>query len=545
MRRVCGLGILGYLVCCRGAALSQDSAKTAPSTAPPPATAGENASAEAKLLATVREALERNAQEIKSLKEQYARDMAEQKKKVAAQQQQIQLLEQTARKLQEQIRASPAGDRQQKIAQLQQKQLGVLEEQSQLIADQLEQKAAVVDKLQTQTATLESRAGQAAERDRKAAAAIDQLTDALDNQRRNTPNLPPQLKSWFLPSGTDSTPVSMFSTFDVYYNLYPNRRGAGEFAFDQYTPFFLYQLNRRMLLSAEVTFNLSGATLGQAQLDMFINDWLTVDIGYFLAPVGFISERLDPVWINKLPDLPLAAYQVIPDGLALTGVQMRGAKYLFGSPIKMEYSGYMTNGLGVPGQGQVADWYDLGGVLGTSSSVNEAMAYGARLGFWYPAMGINLGVSEFVNAPYSASSGAVMSIWQPYFNYHRGNWDYRFEYGDNYEATRQFIGNNIHREGFYSQIAYRDYRSIQKHRQRLEYVFRFSEARFQGIDQASVTASAFDPPSTAPVNRNQYTFGLNYYIYASTVLKFAYEFNQEINKSFNDNVFMIQFATNF
>ena len=46
-------------------------------------------SEEAKLLSAVREALERNAQEIKSLKEQYAKDMAEQQKKVEAQQKQI------------------------------------------------------------------------------------------------------------------------------------------------------------------------------------------------------------------------------------------------------------------------------------------------------------------------------------------------------------------------------------------------------------------------------------------------------------------------
>jgi hypothetical protein len=278
---------------------------------------------------------------------------------------------------------------------------------------------------------------------------------------------------------------------------------------------------------------------------MFINDWLTADIGLFLAPVGFMSERLDPVWINKMPDLPLSMFQVIPDGLGLTGLQFRGAKYLFGSPIKMEYSTYMTNGLGVPGQGQAADWYDLAGVLGTSGTVNEAMAYGGRIGFWYPAMGINLGVSEFVNAPYTKSSGAVMSIWQPYFNYHRGNWDFRFEYGDNYERTKPFIGNNIHREGFYTQVAYRDYQSIQKHRQRLEYVFRFSDARFQGINQASVTPSAFNPPATSPVDRNQYTLGLNYYFYASTVLKLAYEFNSELRKNFHDNVFIMQFATNF
>ena len=83
------------------------------------------------------------------------------------------------------------------------------------------------------------------------------------------------------------------------------------------------------------------------------------------------------------------------------------------------------------------------------------------------------------------------------------------------------------------------------HLQRLEYVFRFSETTFHGIDQSLVNVSTFSAPQNAPVNRDQYTLGLNYYFYASSILKFAYEINSEARRSFRDNVFMIQFATNF
>jgi hypothetical protein len=268
-------------------------------------------------------------------------------------------------------------------------------------------------------------------------------------------------------------------------------------------------------------------------------------VGYFLAPIGFWNERLDPRWINKLPDIPLVMRQVIPDGLTMTGLQFRGAKYLFGSPLKMEYSAYATNGLGVPGSGKPADWADLGALIGTTSNVNNAMAYGGRIGFWLPARGINFGVSEFVNAPYSFADGAAVSIWQPYFNYHYGNWDYRFEYGNMYEATKSFIGSNIRRSGLYTQIAYRNYHSIHKHLQRLEAVFRYSQARFSGIDQGKLDLTSFSPPMSAPVNDNQYTIGINYYFYPSTILKLAYEINQEVARSLNANVFMMQFATNF
>jgi hypothetical protein len=353
------------------------------------------------------------------------------------------------------------------------------------------------------------------------------------------------LKEWFLPSGTNVTPISIWNTVSTRYDLFPSQRGAGQFSFEEWSPFFLVQLNKRMLISGEITFTPAGVSLGQAQLDIFINDWLMADIGYFLAPIGFWNEALDPEWVNKLPDAPLVMRQVIPDGLAVTGLQLRGAKYLFGSPIKMADAAFASNGLGVPGAGGVTDWADNGGLIGTTANVNNAMAYGARLSFWLPARGINLGVSEFVNAPYSAGSGVYYSVWQPYFNYHRGNWDVRFEYGNSYENTKTFIGNNQQREGMYAQVAYRNYNSLRQHVQRLEYVARFSDAFFHGVNLTYPELASFSPLQNAPVDRNQYTLGVNYYFYATTILKFAYEINSELHRDLHDNVFMMQFATNF
>ena len=565
--------ILGCLVCV-GVASGDDaeSPKTsqttgsgaAKTTADAPATGAASKTEEAKLLEAVRDALQRNVQEVKALKDQYARDMEQQRKTVAAQQKQIDTLQQSARLLEERLKAAQASippaagvqnvpvgqnpqgpDRQQRLSDIQQKQLKVLEEQMGLVTDEVEKQAPAVEKLQGQAATLESRSKQAAQRDRQVADALSGLREGFDNQQRNPPWLPAPLKEWFLPSGTNVTPISVWSTVSTRYDILQGQRGAGQFQFEEFTPFFLVQLNKRMLLSAELSFDQGGVGLGQAQIDMFINNWLTMDVGYFLAPIGFWNERLDPRWVNKLPDIPLVMRQVIPDGLTVTGLQFRGAKYLFGSPLKMEYSVFASNGLGVPGAGKAADFADLGGLVGTTGNVNNAMAYGGRLGFWLPAKGINFGVSEFVNAPYGAGEGPVYSIWQPYFNYHYGNWDFRFEYGNSYENTKTFVGNNIRREGLYAQIAYRNYQSLHQHLQRLEYVFRFSDAFFHGIDQSKLDLTAYSPLMNAPIDSNQYTIGVNYYFYASSILKFAYEINSQLHRPLRDNVFMMQFATNF
>jgi hypothetical protein len=557
-----------------GMALGDDGAAPQPApagSAAPRNQAGSGATAElqswqteqAKLLAAVKEALERNAKELKTLKEQYTRDMAEQKKKVEEQQNQIASLQQAAQAIQDRQKTQAAApnalgaqnaqgqDRHQKLDDLQQKQIDLLERQAQLVADELSQQGPAIEKFQGQAATLESRAKQAAQRDRELGDGHDGLLDSIDSQQRNFPWLPAPLKEWFLPSGTNVTPLTVYATASTRYDLYTKARGAGQLSFEEFTPFFLIQLNKRFLLSGELIFTTSGVSLGQGQLDIFINNWLTADIGYFLAPVGFWNERLDPEWINKLPDPPLVMRQVIPDGLVLQGVQLRGAKYLFRSPVKMEYAAFVSNGLGVPSVAGQPGWADQGNVLGTASGVNNSAAYGARIGFWIPMWGVNFGVSEFVNAPYNNSAkamyGAVQSVWQPYFNYHYGNWDFRFEYGNNYQRTIPFLGNSIDRTGFYTQIAYRDYKSTNKYLQRLEYVFRYSQERFRGINQfgAAENVSSFSSPQDATVDRDQYTIGINYYFYPTTILKFAYEINSELRQSLHDNVFMMQFATNF
>jgi hypothetical protein len=545
MVRVLCTGVIACWLLC-SLALGGDAPSASPTT--------QSNADETKLPADVRAALERNTRELNALKEQYAKDIAEQKKRAEAQEKQIATLLETARKLEAQLNESrrpPAAEGgaqdqvEPKLLDVQQKQIKVLEEQVNLIADELEKQAPLIEKLEIQNANLESGAKRAAECDRDLVNVQDSLVEMLDQQQRNPPPLPPTLKESFLPSEPNTTTLSIYNTASTLYSLFPNHRGAGTFVFQEYQPFFLLQLNKRFLLSAQPGFTPGGVGLVQAQVDIFLKDWLTADVGYFLAPIGFWNERLDPVWINKLPDVPLVMRQVIPDGLTLSGLQFRGASYVAGSPIKVEYSAFMTNGLGVPGSGQAAAWYNLGGLIGTTANVNNAMAYGGRIGVWLPARGINFGVSDIVSAPYSKTAGAVVNIWQPYFNYHYGNWDVRFEYGNNFERTASFIGNNISREGLYAQVAYRDYQSMHKHMQRLEYVFRFSDSFFHGIDQTGINLKSYPTPMNAPLDRNQYTLGTNYYFSPSTVLKFAYEFNHELSRNINDNVFMVQFATNF
>src|SRR5262249_60583915 len=77
----------------------------------------------------------------------------------------------------------------------------------------------------------------------------------------------------------------------------------GGFYFGEFTPDFLLKLNDWIFLEAEIAVGADGSmSAGSfAQADFFINDWLTIIAGRFVAPIGWFNERLNNPWINQLP----------------------------------------------------------------------------------------------------------------------------------------------------------------------------------------------------------------------------------------------------
>jgi hypothetical protein len=467
--------------------------------------------------------------------------------------------------------AGPADDPQDqtlaKRLELLQKQIETQQKMIELLLEHTKKQplaGSPVEQLQSRAATIEARMQQAARRDQDLAQGIDNLTEHLDAQERNGPRLPATLKEMFLPSRPNETPLSVYGTLFGRFEWFPDQRGAGNFVFEGFEPIFLLQLNDRILLESELEFGLEGVEVGYAQMDYIVNDWLTVVAGRYLAPIGFFNERLHTAWINKLPDFPLVNRQVSPSDFSLNGVQFRGASYLFDSPVKGEYSLYAANGIGVPGGADATSLANLGELTETTAQVNNGIAWGGRLGLWIPEIGLNVGSSLFFNRPYNAAAGPDMALWGIDAGYHMGNWDVRFEYADLFqrnpvgpateegelppegmdEATSPF-GRRIGRRGFYIQAAYRPYDSANQYLSNTEFVFRYSRARFSGIDPTTLELKEFSSPLDVPVDRDQYTFGINYYFYPSLVWKFAYEINSERGIDLKDNVFLTQLAWGF
>ena len=174
---------------------------------------------------SLQEALARNAREIQALKEQYARDMEQQRKRAELQQRQIEILQQTANLLAEQLKKQAAAP----------------------VSSQ------AIEKLDTKTELLESRAQQAARRDQELASATDSLREKLDSEIRNGPRLPAPLKELFDGNYTNETPVSIFGQMLFGYNKQNGQNG--NFTTMQVSPYFLVQLNKRFLVEASIDLN--------------------------------------------------------------------------------------------------------------------------------------------------------------------------------------------------------------------------------------------------------------------------------------------------
>jgi hypothetical protein len=443
------------------------------------------------------------------------------------------------------MQQAPADEQLKKEVELQRKQIDLLNRMVRLYAAELEKQGPAVSKMQTQVATLEARSKQAAQRDQELANGLDNLNENVDAMKRYGVSLPAPLKELFDPSYNNETPLSIYGALvEEYQQFHPERWGV--FSSPTFSTFWLLTLNQRIFFEANIDSAATGFDVPWAQLDFLINDHLTAVVGRYLVPLGFYNERLAFEWGNKMPDDPLMFHQVAPL-FSTNGIQLRGSSYIGGSPLKVEYAVYFGNGMELSSApAAVADLADLGVLAGSDET--HAKAVGGRLGLWLPSCGIMGGISGQYDYNYAPMSPFRLNIGivSVDANYHRGNWDARFEATYMNQQAAAITGQDIQRTGMYFQLGYRPYDVSNFFVQKLEFVGRYSMERFTGIDPTGLDFTTFSDPTFVPVDRNQYAFSINYWFYPRGVIKFGYEINQELHGiNLNDNIFFSQLVLAF
>jgi len=300
-----------------------------------------------------------------------------------------------------------------------------------------------------------------------------------------------------------------------------------------FNPIFLWRLRENLIFEGEVEFELNdGETevgLEYAQLSYLLNDFITIGAGKFLNPSNFFIERLHPAWINKLADKPITmGGRNRIQASSQLGIQVRGGVPL--GSTRAEYAFYVSNGPSMRSDGSL-NFKDF-----PDSSNNKAV--GGRVG-WLPFAGFELGYG-FEIAGVDDLNGHTLDVITHVadFNYLKtspyllGSIDLRGQYADRQvdRSSSPLLAFNNQSSGGYGQVAYRPVLTSIPYLRDIEGVFRYDWINL---------------PNTISFNDEQrWTVGLNYYLAASTLVKFAYQFDNKQGMA-NDDALLFQVSSGF
>lgn len=322
------------------------------------------------------------------------------------------------------------------------------------------------------------------------------------------------------------------------------QHGHNPFFSASFNPIFLWKLSDRLLFEGEIELELEGGEtstkLEMAQASYLLNDYMTIGVGKFLNPTNYFVERQHMAWVNKLPDKPLAVY----DGLTpetLLGVQIHGAIPI--GSMTLEYAAFVANAPQLVTSGNLSE-------IGTLSfdnfdNADGHVSYGGHIGFLpIPQIEIGYGIQHSGVGPRGNTVNATLQsvdfsvtddseMLKGLINFRAqwvwsqvGNLTYDRDGSDGFGPLT--FSNN--RNGGYAQLSYRP--------SRLDNFLKDFEpvVRFDDLTQRR-TPDGFD--------ERRWTFGLNYWVTPSTVLKVAYEVDHKSEGNPRENSIMVQAATGF
>jgi hypothetical protein len=373
------------------------------------------------------------------------------------------------------------------------------------------------------------------------AAEVDQTIEEIEKDVKTNRGLISEL----------SPGTSQFLVTGYAFAGFTNRRGENSSFNAGWAPIFLWKVSDRIFVETEPEFELTneegeGGTkisLEYADINYFLNDYMTVRGGLFLTPFGQFPERLHPAWINKLPDFPLVYQEeggLVP--FSSLGFELRGAV-----PVKtaqFNYAVYVANGPKL-----VTDNPDAFGSLEGENfdDNNNGKAVGGRIGF-RPIPELELGYSvqfaqaaggdfrdvrallQAVDLSYThevdAISGAIDF---------RGEWVWSNVDQATYDPTGALgfgpVTFDNDRNGGYLQLAYRPSKVSNKTIRSLEFV-----TRYDLLNGPSGGPQAFD--------EQRWTFGVNYWLGPGAVFKLAYQIDDKTEGE-NQNALLLQGAVGF
>jgi len=314
-----------------------------------------------------------------------------------------------------------------------------------------------------------------------------------------------------------------------------------------FNPIFLWELTPKLLFDGRLEIEPSGGgtnvNLVNAQISYLLNDYIALGAGEFFSPSNVFVERFEPQWINKLPDRPLAVYHGLLPNISV-GAQVRGGFPI--GPTRANYAFYVSNG-------PVLNTFDArtAGTLDFNSYTdnNDNKAVGGRVGF-LPIPGVEVGygfetskpgfqgttfhdVQAFVQSvdlEVTRDSDLLKGRINLFAQYAWSHVDHAV-YDPDGSLGFGPLAFTSKQDGGYAELAYRPTKVDIDFVRNLELIFRWDHL-------------SRDPSGLGDPWETRWTFGLNYWLSPSTVLKAAYEWDQPSGEP-NRNALFIQTAMGF
>ena len=324
------------------------------------------------------------------------------------------------------------------------------------------------------------------------------------------------------------------------------KSGEDPFFDATFNAFLLWKLSDRLFFEGEVEWEFEDGNtttnLEIAQASYLLNDYMTIGVGRFLNPMNFFVERQHMGWVNKFPDKPLAVYDgLLPE--SDLGVQLRGVVPV--GPTKLEYVAFLVN---APDLITSFDDPTAVGMLEFSNTANHFghFAVGGHVGFIpIPELEVGYGIRRSMVGPRDHAVEAILQSAD--FNYVRDSamlkglinvraqwvWSHvgHFVYDpDGRQGFGPFEFNN-NRNGGYAQLSYRPTHVDNDIIRNLEVAVRYDH--FNQLH----TPVAFD--------EERWSFGLDYWVSPSAVVKAAYEVDNKNGGAPDQNSFMLQVVIGF
>ena len=362
---------------------------------------------------------------------------------------------------------------------------------------------------------------------------------ATEELRQEVETLKTQVKETF--PGTTKFLLAGYGTAG-----FTARSGEDPFFDASFNALFLFKMTDRLFFEGEMELEFEDEAttinLEVAQAAYLLNDYMTIGVGRFLNPMDFFVERQHMNWVNKLPDKPLAVY----DGLfpeSELGGQLRGVIPI--GRTKLEYAAFVANAPGLitaPG-----DFSELGMLdFDNDANVGGHVAVGGHLGFIpIPQLEVGYGIQRSKVGP---RDQAVVNVLQSVdFNYvsdsallkglinlrAQWGWSHVGDFVYDSDGSQGFgpLEFNNNRNGGYAQLSYRPTHIDNDYIKNFEGVFRYDR-----LNQLH-TPVGFD--------EQRWTFGLNYWVTPSAVVKLAYEVDDKNGGARDQNAFLMQAAVGF